>query len=152
MRKQTYLIAIFFFSILAGCKKDKNCACNSTIIAADKYIYPVKAGSAEWNAAGTWGIGRFNPLDSIYKLCQVPTDILKTMSTLGLIQSLEDNPCLGNMLLRDNKILGRNEVLKQLNVSSVLNNRADAAINILNYYQSKDPNCSACLNSELEKG
>lgn len=152
MNKQFYFITILFISILFGCKKSDKCHCNSTVTATDKYSYPVKAGSAEWNAAGIWGIGKFDPLDSIYKLCQVPTNTLKTMSTLGLIQSLEDNPCMVNMLLRDNKFQGRNEVLQRLNVNGVLNNRADAGIGIVNYYETKDPDCSACLNTDLEKG
>lgn len=147
MNKQFYFSTILFISILFGCKKNDKCLCNSTVTATDKYSYPVKPGSDEWNAAGTAG-----GLDSIYKLCQVPTNTLKTMSTLGLIQSLEDNPCMVNMLLRNNKFQGRNEVLQRLNVTWALNNRADAGISIVNYYETKDPNCSACLNTDLEKG
>lgn len=147
MNKQFYFITILFISILSGCKKTDKCNCNPIVKAADKYSYPVKPGSVKWNAAGTAG-----GLDSIYKLCQIPSSILATMSTPGLIQSLEDNPCMVNMLLRDNKFQGRNEVLQRLNVNRALNNRADAGISIVNYYETKDPDCSACLNTDLEKG
>lgn len=152
MNNQFYFIAFFFISILGGCKKNDKCQCSQSIAAVDKYNYSVKPGDAKWNAAGTWGIGKSDPLDSIYKLCQIPSNTLSIMSTPGLIQSLEDNPCMINMLLRDNKFQGRNEVLQRLNVSWSLNIRADAGISIVNYYETKDPNCSACLKTNLEKG
>jgi hypothetical protein len=152
MNKLLCLLPLFFIIILSGCKKISKCNCSNATVALDKYTYPVKPGSAEWNAAGAAGIGQFDPLDSIYKLCQIPTSILQSMSTIGLIQSLEDNPCLINILLRDDWFQGRNEVLTRLNVSWVLNKKSDAGISIVNYYDSKDPNCSACLKTEEEKG
>lgn len=142
----------FFIAILGGCKKNKDCDCIVQIAAADKYLYPVKPGSAEWNAAIASGIGQPYPLDSIYKLCQIPNNKLQAMSTLGLIQSIADNPCLFNMLLRDNKFQGRNEVLTRLNVSWALNMRTDAGVSVINFYETKDPNCSECLNTEDKKG
>lgn len=145
---------MFFITIniLVGCNKNSECKCKDSIIASDKYSYPVRAGSPEWNAAGFWGIGRANPLDSIYKLSQIPTTRLQAMSTMGLIQSLLDNPCLFNMLLWDDVLIGRNEVLSQLNVSRALNLRTDAGINIVNYYEGKDPNCVVCLKTDDERG
>jgi hypothetical protein len=152
MSRLFFSLIVIISTIFLGCNKHKDCSCNNSPIAADKYIYPVKPGSAEWNAAGTWGIGHPDPLDSIYKLCQIPNPILQSMSTIGLIQSLEDNPCLINMLLRNNWFQGRNKVLPRLNVSWALNKRTDAGIGIVNFYETKDPNCSACLNTDDEKG
>jgi hypothetical protein len=152
MNKLFYFLSFFSIVIIDGCKKNEQCNCSNLIFALDKYLYPVKTGSAEWNAAIAWGIGQPYPLDSVYKLCQIPNFKLQAMSTIGLIQSLRDNPCLFNMLLRDNKFQGRNEVLTRLNVSWTLNMRNDAGIQFLNFYESQDPNCSACLNSDDEKG
>lgn len=152
MNNILYWMFLVIICFLMGCNKNKDCKCRDSIIAADKYSYPVKSGSSEWNAAGAWGIGRTNPLDSIYKLCQIPPTKLQAMSTMGLIQSLLDNPCLLNMLLRNDKFQGRNEVLAQLNVSRALDLRPDAGISIVNYYEAKDPNCAGCLNTDDERG
>ncbi|MEP6713706.1 MAG: hypothetical protein ABJA37_14865 [Ferruginibacter sp.] len=151
MNKLFYGSLLFLFLASAGCKKTKECMYNYPLVAADKYIYPVKPGSAEWNAAGASGIGQSYPLDPIYKLCQIPENILQSMSTLGLIQSLEENPCMVNMLLRDNSKQGRDEVLSRLNVSWILNKRADAGTNIIKYYESKDPNIISCIGVDYDK-
>lgn len=137
------------FLILFSCKKDKNSNCNCISIsnAADRYIYPIKPGSVEWNAAGTAG-----GIDSIYKLCQVPQNVLQSMSTMGVIQTLETNPTLFNMLLRDNKFFGRNEVLSRLNLAWELNKRSDAGEKISDYYNQKNPCCVEKMTTDLEKG
>lgn len=153
MNKLTYyILPLFLIAILGGCKKNEECNCMQSVVAADKYSYPVKSGSAKWNAAIASGIGQTYPLDSVYKLCQIPSSTLQAMSTLGLIQSLADNPCLFNMFLRTNRFQGRNEVLTRLNVSWALNMRNDAGISVVNFYEKKDPNCAVCLNSADERG
>ncbi len=152
MNKLFYYLILIFIIVTIGCKKNKECMYSYPKIANDKYIFPVRPGSAEWNAAGSWGIGQFDPLDSIYKLCQIPSATLGSMSTIGLIQSLEDNPCLFNIFLRSNWFQGRNEVLKRLNVSWSLNKRTDAGITIVNYYETKDPNIVSCISDDSEKG
>ena len=149
MNRLYYLLIILFAISSVNCNKnhDIGCNCNPIRFTADKYSYPVKPGSAEWNAAGAAG-----GLDSIYKLCQIPSNVLPTMSTLGLIQSLEYNPCLGNIFLRTNLFQGRNEVLPRLNVSVELNKRNDAALNMMAYYKEIDPCCVLSLKTDLEKG
>ncbi|HRP37881.1 MAG TPA: hypothetical protein PLS50_08810, partial [Candidatus Dojkabacteria bacterium] len=91
-------------------------------------------------------------IDSIYTLCQLPVSLLVNMSTLGVVQSLEDNPCLGDILLRNNLFQGRDEVLSKLNVNRELSKRNDAAASILIYYNTKYPRCVETLNTEFEKG
>ena len=149
MNKLYYILIIFFIPVISGCKKDVASDCNCIIItpAPDKYEYPFEAGSPEWNAAGTAG-----GLDSIYKLCQVPQNLVINMSTLGLVQTLEENPMLFNMLLRDNKFSGRNEVLSRLNVSWELNKRVDAASKIMDYYNTKNPCCVENITGDAAKG
>ncbi|TAG11938.1 MAG: hypothetical protein EAZ13_05235 [Sphingobacteriia bacterium] len=155
MTKLFYLIVVLFFFSTIGCKKKEACIYQNALEAADKYIYPVKPGTDAWNAAmllSDSSVGQRHPLDPMYKICQVPTTQLQSMSTLGLIQSLEDNPCMTNILLRYNWFQGRNEVLPRLNVSWALNKRANAGISIMEYYISKDPNIIACMNTPFEKG
>lgn len=149
MNKAPYLLIPLFVISSLNCNKkiDTNCDCSPVILAVDKYNYPVKRGSVEWNAAGVAG-----GLDSIYGLCQVPESTLKTMSTLGVIQSLQYNPCLGNILLRTNLFQGRNEVLPRLNVSIELNKRDDGALNMIAYYKQKDPCCILSLKTDLQRG
>lgn len=149
MNKVYCSLIILVITCTLSCRKNNSTDCNCNFItpAADKYNYPVKPGTPEWNAGGTAG-----GLDSIYKLCQVPQNLLTSMSTIGLIQSLEDNPCLGNVMLRTNLFQGRNEVLLRLNVSWELNKRNDAAAKIMIYYNQKNPCCAETLNTDLEKG
>ncbi len=149
MIKTTYLLFLFLTVFLSSCRKSDilDCSCISKTDVSDKYIYPIKGGSVEWNAAGLAG-----GLDSIYKICQVPENILQSMSTQGLIQTLETNPTLLNMLLRDNLFLGRNEVLSRLNVSWELNKRSDAGIKIMEYYNQKNPCCVENILSDIDKG
>ncbi len=147
---------IYVIILIAGfsCRKsideyvpDISCQCTSITSTQDKYIYLVQPNSTAWNQAGAAG-----GLDSIYKLCQVPSNILSTMSTLGIIQSLETNPCLFNMFLRDNKFQGRDEVLGRLNINSELLKRVDAATQIIDYYNQKQPCCIEGLSDALSRG
>jgi hypothetical protein len=136
-----------------GCQKSNeyqpntSCACTGAVSATDKYIYPILPGTPAWNQAGLAG-----GIDSIYAICQVPDNTLKNMSTLGLIQSLADNPCLFNMFLRINNIQGRNEVLPRLNVNTELLKRPDAGIILINYYNQKQPCCAEELVTDLLRG
>jgi len=81
MSRLIYSISFSIILIASGCAKQDTCNANAPLAAADKYVYLVQPGSAQWNAAGAWGIGQLEPLDSIYKLCQVPVSKLATMST-----------------------------------------------------------------------
>ena len=136
-----------------GCEKtneyqpNASCSCAAVVNAADKYTYPFLPGTTAWNQAGLAG-----GLDSIYSICQVPDNTLKSMSTLGLIQTLETNPCLINMFLRDGKFQGRNEVLPRLNVNTELLKRTDAGAALVNYYNQKQPCCAEGLSTDILKG
>lgn len=149
MNKVSVLLLFLFFGELNCKKEDKTLECNCIIVppSSDRYEYPVKAGSSDWNAAGVAG-----GLDSIYKLCQVPQSKIVNMSTMGVIQTLEDNPALFNMFLRDNKFYGRNEVLSRLNISWELNKRTDAGVVILQYYSKKNPCCVETISDTNDKG
>lgn len=150
MRKKTHIFLLLSTIILLNnCKKNNvsDCNCVSVVDATDKYTYPIKAGSAAWNAAGAAG-----GIDSIYKISQVPLNRLQSMSTLALIQTLETNPTLFNMLLRDNKIFGRNEVLSRLNVSWELNKRNDAGQKMVEYYNQKNPCCIESIPTDIGRG
>ena len=50
----------------------------------DKYIYPIVPGMKEWQ--------QLESTDDAYKLCQLPDEVLKTISTIGLIDALIHAP------------------------------------------------------------
>jgi len=57
---------------------------------SDKYIYPIVPGMDEWNAA-------YDPLNDVWNydpiiFCQLPDDVLKSISTVGLIDALIHAP------------------------------------------------------------
>jgi hypothetical protein len=147
MSKLKYVAFVFFLHFFLSCKKGDTCNCNQAISATDKYVYPILPGSIAWDS-----IGKAGGIDSIYKICQIPINTIQTMSTLGLIQSLLDNPSLTNILLRYNLFQGRDEVLRRLNVSCELNKRADASKWVLVNYKSKDPLCIKCIGNATDKG
>lgn len=123
------------------------CECQSTPVASDKYAYPAPRGSAAWNAASAIGI-----YDTLYKLSQIPASQLTAMSTLGIIQSLEENPMIVDMSVFNFIVGGRNSVLGRLNVNQELIKRSDAGTVILNYYKKKYPCCIDAISDSFKKG
>jgi len=51
---------------------------------ADKYVYPIVPGTEKWNNLGSE--------EEAIKACQLPDNVLKKISTLGLIRSFLDVP------------------------------------------------------------
>lgn len=152
------VVMLIFFAFTGGfgCSKmykEKQGRCDVGLEIADKYVYTFKPGDSAWVAAGLWSMGSFDPLDSIFKLCQVPAATLATMSTLGVIQSIEENPFLGTMRLRESYFQGRDEVvgIRRLNANEELLKRTDAAKELITYYRGKNPVCGYYKNETEAK-
>jgi hypothetical protein len=99
--------------------------------ASDAYDYPVKPGTAGWKA--------FTTHDEMLKACQIPEDILKNMSTKGLVETVLEYPLYGDMMAYDSIQQGFEAVASQFNGLSELLNRKDAGTELLAIYSKMNP-------------
>jgi len=101
---------------------------------SDKYVYPIVPGMIEWQTANS---------DELLKFCQLPDDILKSISTPGLIDALIQAPLFtGFYLLSSNasalKWHGHYELF---NSAKELFLRKDAGSALVAYYKFVCFNC-----------
>ena len=88
MNKKTVLAGLLAVLTFCGCGDNKDSTdgpftypktCLPDV--ADRYVFPVVQGSAQWNNMGT---------GEIISVCQLPEDVLKNISTAGLIRSFAE--------------------------------------------------------------
>lgn len=136
------LVSIVF--IIFSCSKEKNtCNCKSLPDASDKYNYPIKPGTAEWNS--------IHSTDSLFLVSQIPDTILKRISTDGLAQSCIENPLRLFQFAFSSRIQGRDELFKRLNCFQELIKRPDGAAKLFERYRLMEPCCIEGMN-DAEKG
>jgi len=82
MKTNKWLFLIFL--VLIQCTKEPNHSCISFPKVKDSYKYPIVPGMKEWQ--------QLKSTDDAYKLCQLPDDIIKSISTQGLIDALIHAP------------------------------------------------------------
>ena len=115
---------------------------------ADKYVYPIKYGTDEWYML-------FPDAEKFIKEWQLPDDVLKSISTLGLICSFIDVPYLimeGYQYSSDSSPLRTSyRIYSQFNSVQELLIRKDAAKALISYYAATKLDCyelfSDCYNS-----
>lgn len=146
MNKKIFLTVLFFVTVLYGCKEKvedtlqlpEAITCLPDV--ADKYIYPITPGTVQWNALEA---------DEINKACQLPENVLKNISTKGLIRSFLDVAILA--LEYDEEYDGKTFVSTSLrniynmyssiNSVSELFNRSDAGNALLQFCEVIDFDC-----------
>lgn len=95
------------------------------------YEYPpVKRSSEEWK--------HLSP-DEKHAICQIPDNILSTMSTEDLIQAYLDYPYLAIIAAYDNWMTGFYRVYQDFNGLRELLKREDASRKIIQFYKKMDP-------------
>lgn len=139
-----YLIILSF--LLFGCAKNDiqyydpniNCNCLDEPNANDKFQYLNSPPSKKWDSL--FNIGGY---DYAYeKILQVPISEASKMSTLGLLQSVLENPTIHSTFIVSNSwFLGRTKYLKSLYASWELNKRTDAVKIFMDFYSKKPPCC-----------
>lgn len=108
----------------------------------DEYIFPVKPGSTEWKSKTT---------AENLKSCQIPENILKTISTEGLVKTCLNYPFLGDFMYFDNLQIGISRVVENFNGLQELLLRKDTGKKLYKLY--KTLNLEKIDNySEKEKG
>ena len=83
---------IFIGAIMISCSKSEvSVSCDGFPVPSDAYYYPIKQGTPAWSALLT-------SADRL-RACQIPDNIVKTMSTDALIQSWLDYPLRAESLV-----------------------------------------------------
>ena len=106
----------------------------------DKYIYPVVPGMIEWQ--------QLSSTDDAYKLCQLPNEVLNSISTPGLIDALIHAPLFTEFyfLSSDASAIKWHRHYEQFNSAKKLFKRKDAGNALVAYYKLF---CFDCVNSPL---
>jgi hypothetical protein len=115
-------LIVIIIGLLAGCGKGPG---------DDAYTYPSRPGTEAWN--------KFTTLDEMITACQVPEDVLKDMSTQGLVETAITYPLMGNIVFFNDTLGALNDMLKQSNAIQALLQRADAGTEMLAKYRTMDP-------------
>ncbi len=115
------IIAISICSIIS-CSKNRTNTDN-----IDEYHFPIKPGTEEWKS--------FTSHDEMLQACQIPEDILKGMSTVGLIETVLNYPLSKDIIAYNTPQGGINSQIKQFNGLSELLKRTDAKEKLLDKYQ-----------------
>ncbi|GHV08095.1 hypothetical protein FACS1894160_1800 [Bacteroidia bacterium] len=98
---------------------------------ADSYNYPVYPGMEEW--------AQFKTVREMVNACQVPEDILKTMSTQAVIQAIWEYPFLFDILHRFEYQSDFEGTFLQNNAYNELIKRTDAGTALLERLLALDP-------------
>ena len=91
------------------------------------WTYPIRPGMAEWRQFTT---GR-----QMWEACQIPQNILETLSTEELAEICFDFPLYFNYTAFDNERLGINYVINNFNGLKELSKRNDGAKELVNIYK-----------------
>ncbi len=104
---------------------------SSSSIPTDIYNYPISPGTDEWKALKDHG--------DMITACQIPENILKNISTAGLIETVLNYPLMVDRLAYNNPQEGFNQVASQFNGLHTLLDRRDAGRELLAKYRALDP-------------
>ena len=128
MRKALGLILLVFLS----CSKDDSLTCVPTTF-SDAYKYPIKPGTEEWIALGS--------REPRAQSCMVPQEILETISTGGLFESLLSYPFIIDYAAWDEFQLGFEKLKNENKGFAELYSREDLYKIIYNWYSSMSVDC-----------
>ena len=119
MKRISITVFCIFCGILiftSGCKKTGQKKLNYSITEA--YQYPVVPGMEEWK--------KINSLQEKAEACQIPEDILGSMTTEALVETVVNYPLFINVFAYDNKKMGLEHVKGYFNGLQELYERDDA--------------------------
>lgn len=111
---------------------------------SDAYEYPIKPGMPEWKTFTTFS----EKIDA----CQIPEDILKAMSTKGLVETVLNYPLLFLFRAYTDLQFGFDQVSSSFNGLKELYERKDAGNEVLRKYRAMDPGAVRDEWTDLERG
>lgn len=126
-----FVVLLAFFS----CKKDKiaNIDCKPYVMPADTYHYPILPGTPEWLALGT--------TEARWQACQIPGNVLNTISTDGLVQGWLDMPLNNEVFLANSLQRAIEFYIENFSGLKEFVKRNDAAEKLFGRYQMLSTSC-----------
>lgn len=120
MKKIIIIVWIILFPILSFSQD-----------ADDVYDYPIKPGTEEWK--------QLKNIPEAEEACQIPNNILSSISTKGLLITCMNYPLKISILASNNYKNGFESIMKTFNGAQELINRADIVPVLLDFYSEIDP-------------
>ncbi len=133
--KILFILVIIFFIDSYSLYAQKNIA---------QYDFPIKTGSTEWN--------NFKSVDEMYKACQIPEDILLSLSTPVLLKTCIDYPVKTILLLYNTPQIGFEKWELKFNGISEFLKRPDAATVIIETYKDFNIRGHSEFKNDIDKG
>jgi hypothetical protein len=128
-----FLLSLFLI-VLISCGKQEDFICSTFMPeVSDRYMFPVRPGTLEWGQL-TSGQEKIDAL-------QLPNNVLKNISTYGLVETCFDYPLLSSMMAFDTIQYGLERQILNFNGFHELVNRTDAARIMLSRYKQINPEC-----------
>ena len=108
------------------------------------FDFPIKPGSSQWQS--------FKSMQDMYNACQIPTDVLNSLSTKALLQTCLNYPASAVLLTRNTPQQGFDTWRQHFNGIDALYKRADAVGELLALYTAYDLKGHQQLATDAEKG
>jgi hypothetical protein len=129
---------LLLLGLLMACAKEASISpsCSAPYVApvpADVYASPIRPGMPAWALLTTTA--------EMVQVLQVPSGVLQSISTPGLLATCLDYPLLPDILLANRLQRGTRNVLANFNGYDELRQRPDAAALLLSRYQLMTPSC-----------
>ncbi len=148
MKTKVILLLSVIITFCSSCEEEnigtKCCSCLNTEGQTDKYIYPVQPGSIEWK--------ELKSHQEMVDACQIPKNILKQMSTVGLIDTYLDYPLLFTIFAFNNTNEGLQQIITEFNGFPELLKRDDCATLFLQKYKLINPISVKHMSDSIEMG
>jgi hypothetical protein len=112
----------------------------------DSYVYPVVPGTDAWKNLGS--------TENVYKVCQLPDNVLKSISTLGLIRSILDIPGLTSFYdaSSNSSIVGTfYRIFAHYNSVGELEKRKDSNKALISFYNAVNVDALKSASDEVEQ-
>jgi len=139
MKKIYWLVFVLLFSCGKN-NREEECDCEC----AQSWDYPVKPGTAEWNRLGR------EDRNELFRLCQIPDNIINCLSTEKLLDLCLEYPYLTGIFSMNIFDMGVDGAIQGVNGTRELFKREDVVHYMLKKYMEKIQNLSF-LDVEEEK-
>lgn len=128
--------------LINSCKKDNthNNNCKNLPIPSDTYKYPILPGTPQWVALET--------TEKRWEACQIPYNVLNTISTEGLIQSWIDWPFTNNLFFSNSIQKSMEYQIANFSGLNELCKRNNAGAKLFERYKLMQPSCVATMPEE----
>ena len=129
-----YIILFFLYFFLSACSKEKEEHSCYIAHVPDAYDYPIKPGTPEWE--------QLNSSDEMDSVLQIPEDVLHSISTEGLIETVLNYPRWGDLYFLEDYQFGFDVIKENFNGIQELLKRSDAATKLFDRYKLMNPGCN----------